>query len=112
MDHQHKENRLQQVETVNKFLFNEKRNLPVILAGDLNFEPESDEYRKMQKRWTDTAIYGKDKRNYTYPTEDPRKRIDYVFTTPSQKWEVISHRTPKLPYSDHLPVVTQLVLHE
>lgn len=111
-DHQHKENRLEQVDAVNEFLFAEKRNMPVIFAGDLNFEPDSEEYQKMQKYWTDTIIQKKDKHSYTYPINNPSKRIDYVFTTPAQKWEVISHRTLKLPYSDHLPVVTRLVLHD
>lgn len=110
-DHQYEENRLQQVETVNEFLL-QKYKSPVILAGDFNFEPDSEAYQIMQKYWIDTALEGDGKPSLTYPNNDPSRRIDYVFVSSSQRWEVLSHRTPNLPYSDHLPVVTRLVLHE
>ncbi|MEL7832531.1 endonuclease/exonuclease/phosphatase family protein [Fodinibius sp. Rm-B-1B1-1] len=110
-DHQYQENRLQQVEAIHKLL-REKKELPVILAGDFNFEPSSEEYDMMQEYWRDTAIEAVNAPAFTYPANDPARRIDYVFVSPSQRWEVLSHRTPNLPYSDHLPVVTRLVLHK
>ncbi|MGM0545850.1 MAG: endonuclease/exonuclease/phosphatase family protein [Bacteroidota bacterium] len=109
-DHQHQENRLQQVDAVNE-LFRQKEKVLAILAGDFNFEPDSKEYQTMQKYWTDTALEGDTKPDFTYPTNDPNRRIDYVFVSSSQRWEVLSHETPNLSYSDHLPVVTRLVLH-
>lgn len=110
LDHQYKENRLQQVDVVNELLL-QKDNLPIILAGDFNFEPDSEAYQIMQKYWIDTALERDTDPDSTYPTNDPSRRIDYIFVSTSQSWEVISHRTPNLPYSDHLPVVTRLVLH-
>ena len=109
-DHQYQENRLQQVDVVNELL-QEKNELPVILAGDLNFEPNSEEYQMVQEYWRDTAMEGVNTLAFTYPANDPARRIDYVFVSSSQRWEVISHRTPNLSYSDHLPVITRLVLH-
>ncbi|WP_176466299.1 endonuclease/exonuclease/phosphatase family protein [Aliifodinibius salipaludis] len=109
-DHQHKENRQQQVDAVNELLL-QKNKPPVILAGDFNFEPDLEAYQIMQKYWVDTAIEGAGAPAFTYPTNDPSRRIDYVFVTPSQRWEILSQEPPKLPYSDHLPVVTRLVLH-
>jgi endonuclease/exonuclease/phosphatase family metal-dependent hydrolase len=110
LDHQHKENRLQQVAIINK-IFSKKKEIPIVLAGDFNFEPGSEEYYIMQEYWIDTVLKNENKPDFTYPSNNPTRRIDYVWVAPLQQWEVISYRTPKLPYSDHLPVVTRLVLH-
>ncbi len=109
-DHQYQENRLQQVGTVNELL-RQGQGAPVILAGDFNFEPDSEEYQSIKKYWIDTALERDTDPDFTYPTNDPTRRIDYIFVTSSQRWEVLSHQTPSLLYSDHLPVVTRLVLH-
>lgn len=109
-DHQYEENRVQQVDAVNELL-RQKSKPPVVLAGDFNFEPDSKEYQVMQNYWIDTALEKDTDSNFTYPTNDPTRRIDYVFVSPIERWEVLSHEVPNLPYSDHLPVVTRLVLH-
>lgn len=109
LDHQYKENRLQQVDVVSELLLH-KNNVPIILAGDFNFEPDSKAYQTIQKYWVDTALEDEHP-DFTYPTNNPSRRIDYVFVSPSKRWEITSYRTHNLPYSDHLPVVTRLVLH-
>lgn len=111
LDHQYKENRLQQVNAVNELLL-QKQESPVILAGDFNFDPNSEAYQTIQKYWIDTALESDSQPDFTYPTNDPTKRIDYIFVAASQRWEVLSYTTPKLLSSDHLPVVTRLVLHK
>lgn len=108
LDHQHDSNRLTQVEAINqRFAELEK---PIILAGDFNFVPGTKEYKKMDARWIDVAQYVNDL-DSTYPTENPEKRIDYIWLSKNVDWEVINYQVYDVDYSDHLPVVAKVVVH-
>ncbi|MDP8098746.1 endonuclease/exonuclease/phosphatase family protein [Pasteurella atlantica] len=94
-----------------------KDGVPIIF-GDLNLFPTEKEYRMMTDLWTDTD---KDLQ-YTAPSWNPDRKIDYILTSNAQKWEILSAKVP-LPtdkvgditfseVSDHLPLVVEMKLIE
>lgn len=106
LDHQYQENRLKQVEAINQqFELEEK---PIILAGDFNFEPNTKGYKMMQELWIDAAD---DQAVSTYPTENPEKRIDYIWLSENVDWEVLNLQTINIDYSDHLPIMAKVVVY-
>jgi endonuclease/exonuclease/phosphatase family metal-dependent hydrolase len=97
--------RTQQVEEIVQYLAEESR--PTILMGDMNAEPKAVELRPLFLRldniWETTFGPG-----YTYPADEPKKRIDYVFT--SRDFRAKSATVPVTLASDHRPVVVDLAL--
>jgi endonuclease/exonuclease/phosphatase (EEP) superfamily protein YafD len=77
-----------------------------VLVGDLNATPESDEMKPMYANYRD-AIANQSEA-YTYSEENPTKRIDYIFT--SNHIETKGARVIDSLASDHLPLMTELVL--
>ncbi|WP_235298509.1 endonuclease/exonuclease/phosphatase family protein [Portibacter marinus] len=63
---------------------------PVILAGDLNAEPASEEIELLENVWTST--YDVASPQATYPSDKPHKKIDYIMFKPSTKWSVVERR--------------------
>ncbi len=59
---------------------------PVILAGDLNAEVGSEPMNILEERWTDIWIGEED--GFTFPSDAPRKRIDYILYRPDDRWSV------------------------
>lgn len=109
LDHQFPENKTAQVQTISGYFSN--RKVPVILGGDFNFTPDSEQYTQMRQQWVDAAMLFREEPEPTIPADDPGRRIDYFFLSDSDRWEVSDLRTVKKKYSDHLPVVATLVLH-
>ena len=80
---------------------------PVFLAGDFNCEPDGSTIDKVRETWT--LLTPED---YTYPSDMPRKCIDYIFVRPrGKRVEVVSAYVPRnletadlATASDHLPV--------
>ncbi|GAA0964466.1 hypothetical protein GCM10009555_001730 [Acrocarpospora macrocephala] len=80
---------------------------PVILAGDLNTTKDDPEMRVLEAAGlTDPLIAQGDPP--TSPAENPVKRIDHVLITPGL--QVVEASVPRVPFSDHLPVVVRLRL--
>lgn len=83
-----------------------------ILAGDFNFTPDEEPYKVITgdryKPWLDTAAtFGNPKD--TYPADQPKMRIDYVFVRPAKRWRVIDVQVLHEPVaSDHAPVLVEL----
>jgi len=75
----------------------------VIVAGDFNtFEGE----REIQNFLKETGLkhkYKSAKRVFTYPSFYPRRRFDYILTSP--KIKIKKYKILKLELSDHLPVL-------
>ncbi len=73
---------------------------PVILAGDLNATPNSEEIKKGFHTWfnaTDTV--------YTFASYDPKAKIDYIFGYPQEKFGLIQTGVDTdCKLSDHFPV--------
>ncbi|MFI6181909.1 endonuclease/exonuclease/phosphatase family protein [Nonomuraea sp. NPDC051191] len=80
---------------------------PVILAGDLNTRPTDPamEVLKAAGLTDPLTAFGDPP---TSPADAPKERIDHVLLT--QGLTAISGQVPRLPYSDHLPVLTTLRL--
>lgn len=96
-----------------------KEDLPVILMGDLNLEPQTEEIKFLASHYKDSKetaryVFGPEGTFNAYEFHEPvTRRIDYIFTEGNikvNKYAVLSDsRDLKYP-SDHLPVVVQLRL--
>jgi endonuclease/exonuclease/phosphatase family metal-dependent hydrolase len=86
-------------------------NCPAVLLGDFNARPETPEIARLGATLTDTctAAVGDGPRT-TYPAGAPAARIDYIFTSRRLKAAWTSFSTDDPAASDHLPVVSRLVL--
>lgn len=104
--HQSADTRLRQAREINAAF--PKVHQRVILAGDLNFTMDAEAYNELARRWTDTALlFGSPQP--TIPSDNPRKRIDYVFTRPAGAWTIVEVRVLDEPVvSDHCPVLVVL----
>ena len=82
--------------------------LPTILAGDFNSEPDTRVIEGLSRRWT---IVDKGDDALTFSSFDPVREIDFVMLRPGDRFEVISERLLDEPViSDHRPVVVELLV--
>lgn len=79
-----------------------------VLCGDFNDNPMSYTYQRLIHGHSDTFCEAGKGFGATYSMLWPALRIDYVFIPES--CASISHFSPKLPYSDHYPVVSDFVV--
>lgn len=80
------------------------RGIPVLVMGDLNEQPDSDNLAPL----TDLGFrHALPPEVATFPSTAPAAHIDYVLV--DDTWEVLSARAPASLASDHLPVVVDLV---
>jgi endonuclease/exonuclease/phosphatase family metal-dependent hydrolase len=70
-----------------------------IIAGDMNSTPGSDEFARFEAAGLESAG---DPTIPTYPSSDPRDRIDYIFATPDLELGEVAF--PQRTASDHLAV--------
>jgi endonuclease/exonuclease/phosphatase family metal-dependent hydrolase len=86
----------------------------MILAGDLNAEPTSRVIRELEKRW---KIAGGEAQPpaaeasqlLTFPSDKPRKWIDFVLVRPAERWQVLEVRVlDEAVASDHRPLLAVL----
>jgi endonuclease/exonuclease/phosphatase family metal-dependent hydrolase len=83
--------------------------LPVILCGDFNAIPGSRTHAKVKTFLTDTWEIVGHGNGFSYSTEKPVKRIDYVWISPASI-EPVKIEVLKSDASDHLPVLAELRL--
>ena len=82
-------------------------NLPIVLVGDFNALPDSEEIQKIHHLFPmqDTM------RRSTFPHERPIKKIDYIFADPRLGKTLIKTRVPlEALHSDHLPLEAEFLL--
>ena len=76
---------------------------PVVLAGDLNADPEELEF--MNKQWMD--VTGS---SFTFPAADPDKKIDYIYVNPYERFRLIGTETMEdMGLSDHLLLKSEIL---
>jgi len=108
LDHLKNEtNRIMQAKEINNVFYS--NTYPTILAGDLNAEPDSKTIAILEEMWT--ASYTKDSLKYTYPSDNPIKKIDYVMFYPANRWKVLETRVIQDTIaSDHCSYLVTLQL--
>lgn len=79
-----------------------------ILVGDMNAPPEAEELTPLFEWFDDTWDKTQKEVGYTYPANEPIKRIDYVLTSP--RMHVNDTFITPSQASDHLPVTADLTL--
>lgn len=86
-------------------LVEQHRRIPVIVAGDLNASPDSRTISDATVFLTDGFVVA-DGSGFTYPADDPVRRIDYVLYNRHPGFRCIDCRViPEPVASDHRPVL-------
>ena len=61
---------------------------PTLLAGDFNAIPGSTPIKMLEEIWTPSYRMGQ--LEFTYPSSNPVKKIDYIHFYPKNKWKVLT----------------------
>lgn len=77
--------RIMQAKEINKEIIGNV--YPTILAGDLNDVPGSKPIEILESKWG--SSYHKEKTKYTFPSDAPKVKIDYVMYYPKTRWKVL-----------------------
>lgn len=105
--HEGEAGRVLQVEKINEAF--SQNGYPTILVGDLNAKPESEPIRILQQHWT--TSYGEEDPAPTYPSDNPRIKIEYVMFSPANRWKVLERTVIKDTIaSDHCAYLVSLQL--
>lgn len=81
---------------------------PTLLVGDLNAPPGAPELAPLWNVFDDAWDARGEGPGYTFPAEEPTKRIDYVLTSPTVETDSVD--VVDALASDHRPVVAELSL--
>lgn len=104
---EHQENSADRIEQTRKInaAFSELK-YPAILAGDFNAMPGSEPVSILQEQWTNVS--GEEP---SFPSGDPKIKIDYIFCRPQQNWQLLETRVicDEIA-SDHCAVLSVLRL--
>ncbi|GAB2570845.1 endonuclease/exonuclease/phosphatase family protein [Gracilibacillus alcaliphilus] len=98
------EERMSQVQEI--AAFKETKNNPSVLVGDLNAEPDSEEFQQLLANGNFVDTFADISDSNTFPVINPTARIDYILTSPdvaASNQEVIYSEA-----SDHLPIKSTL----
>lgn len=96
--------RAHQVDSVLKHI--KQSDYPAIICGDFNDTPMSYTYQQLRKVSKDTFLEAGKGFSSTYSFLWPLLRIDYILIP--ENYNVQSHTTPRIGYSDHYPVITEI----
>jgi len=83
-------------------------SLPTIFCGDFNDTPDSELYKRLSKKWTDTWSISGNGNGYTMSSANPKRRIDYIWLSGKKNFKIRWMDVPKTDASDHLPLVTEI----
>ncbi len=91
-------------------VFSDIEKCPVesFVCGDFNDNPMSYTYFRMTRGRKDAFVEAGNGFGATFATLWPVLRIDYVLFP--ERFKAVSHDIPRVPYSDHYPVVTEIEL--
>lgn len=78
--------------------------MPVILMGDFNTLPDAAELQPLRDRLLDTDALAEVPGTFTFPSDAPRIKIDYLFY---RGLECTSVHTINEVVSDHLPIIAE-----
>lgn len=98
--HMHEARRVKQAQKINELFAGD--NVPAILCGDMNAQPESSTLKCLYEKWTDATD-----KNPTFP--GTKEKIDYILFRPSGAFRVKETRViEEKVASDHYPVLSVL----
>ncbi|MDQ3688165.1 MAG: endonuclease/exonuclease/phosphatase family protein [Acidobacteriota bacterium] len=108
LDYQSSEGRMFETEQLLRAL--ETIKGPLVVVGDFNDEPTGETYKRMLARFTDAWAEGGGRdAGFTYPADEPRKRIDYIFCEAAGSRLRVRHaRVADSLASDHRAVTAEL----
>lgn len=111
LDYQHDDNRLYEASQLLQPL--RALQMPVIIVGDFNEEPNGATHAAMIIEYLDAQDNKGNEANkgLTFPANKPVKRIDYVFYGRTSGVRVKAARVIETQASDHLPVVADLEIN-
>ncbi|MDD2584523.1 MAG: endonuclease/exonuclease/phosphatase family protein [Bacteroidales bacterium] len=95
-----------QVDTIARHMH--QSPIPAIICGDFNDTPMSYTYRNLISGKKDSFRHSGKGFSATYSLLWPLLRLDYIFY-PAPFWS-LTHNSPKIDYSDHYPVISQLII--
>ena len=81
---------------------------PSVLCGDFNDVPNSYTYFQIRGNRQDAFLKRGGGIGRTYASISPTLRIDYIFADP--RFSVVQCKKVEVSYSDHYPVIADLVL--
>jgi len=86
LDHLKSEvDRISQAKEVNRVFT--KNRYPTILTGDLNAVPGSKTIHILEEKWK--SSYDKKNPKFTFPSDKPNRKVDYVMLYPKNRWKVL-----------------------
>jgi endonuclease/exonuclease/phosphatase family metal-dependent hydrolase len=84
----------------------QKRNRPLLLGGDFNATPNTEEIRLLDSYFKRSAVPN----GFTIPVGNPTREIDFVMYAPESNFKVERHEVIEEHFaSDHLPVFVEIV---
>ena len=86
----------------------QKTPYPAIICGDFNDTPMSYTYHNLTKNRKDSFKESGKGFSATYSVFWPLLRIDYILYP--EPFMSISHTSPRVDYSDHYPVISEIIL--
>jgi len=106
LHHQRGDFREQQAAKLNELFGKAER--PVVLAGDLNAEPDAEPLDVLREKWTVATAR---RSLLTYPAVKPAAQIDYVLCRPGKRFRVVEAKViDETVASDHRPVLAVVEL--
>jgi endonuclease/exonuclease/phosphatase family metal-dependent hydrolase len=107
LDYQFPDGRLFEAEQMLEYLKDVKGTL--IVVGDFNDEPSGSTYKMMLTKFGDAWLKNGEKpMGFSYPADQPTKRIDYIFFRSSDGVKAKQAWVVETLASDHIPVVADL----
>ena len=82
----------------------DETDMPLILMGDFNALPDSNELKPLFERLSDTDSSAEIKGKFTFPSYKPNIKIDYIFY---KNLKCVSVKTIEKVISDHYPIVAE-----
>jgi endonuclease/exonuclease/phosphatase family metal-dependent hydrolase len=89
-------------------LFAKHAALPALLCGDFNDTPDSELHKRLSKKWTDAWRVAGKGNGFTMSSDNPTRRIDYIWLSSKKNFKVRWLDVPKTEASDHLPLVAEI----
>jgi endonuclease/exonuclease/phosphatase family metal-dependent hydrolase len=82
----------------------------IIVCGDFNLTPDRKPIEQMSKQFADCWTISGSNNGYTFPANEPRRRIDYIFFQANQSLTCRNVLVHQSLASDHLAVIAKFLV--